>query len=159
MVRVVACPRCAGRPRFMNVADPAIGDGAVGPAAPYWAARSVGHDVSMRRWVGRLMAVSGLALFLLPVGPAGGPQYGCGPAATALLRLSEPDDPDRFVPNHPGADFGVSAAVSCQGAAFDRVKVGGPLLAAGLATLQWNRRRPKPQVPAVTVLAFPPSAP
>jgi hypothetical protein len=94
----------------------------------------------MGRWAGRAVALFGVALLLVPVGHSGGPWSGCGPAVTAMVGLTEPSDEDRFIPVQAGADFGVSAAVQCQGRAFDRVRLGVPLAVVGTVAATWHRR-------------------
>lgn len=92
----------------------------------------------MIRRAGWLAAVLGIALLLMPVGPSGGTWSDCGPAATALFRVTEPSDADRFIPHHPEADYGVTAAVACQGKALTRIEVGIPPLLVGALAVVWH---------------------
>ena len=67
-----------------------------------------------------MLIVSGFVLLVWPVTVSG---YSCGGGgALVLAGAVEPPD-DVFVPERPGADFGSSLSVECDGAALGRVLV------------------------------------
>lgn len=87
-----------------------------------------------------MLAVLGAVLLVLPVSSTGGDRFDCGPAASTMFRLTQPQPPDRFVPSEPGSDVGLSAFVDCQLSGYKRVVVAVPVTLLGSALL-WSRRR------------------
>lgn len=107
----------------------------------------------MIRWFAWCLTAVALALAAVPVGSdATGGAASCGPAATSLVGLTEPPDPRSFVPERPGADFGVSRQIECTGLAFPRVMwaTGLAILAVVLGVVSWRRRRRVREAGSVT---------
>jgi hypothetical protein len=112
--------------------------------------------VNVRRLGRALVVVAGVVLLVacaLPVqaraaqgvgGPS--PDATCGPAITAVVGWTTPTESDALVPERPGADFGNSRAVMCEGDAFYQVGfgllAGAVLLAIGLLLIDVSAPKP-----------------
>lgn len=114
-------------------------------------APSVESANDMRRWrrvrlaAGSIFLAAGLVLLFWPLTESGS---SCGGGSLPItVGIAEPRDGDRFVPASPGADYGNSLSVECDGAAFPLVALGLILAIGGSVILLLHRRIGRPSGP------------